>query len=246
MEKHGNGSVESENKMVDLRQCNLREFKVAVSKIHDCIIRQNVIRFRIQCEESADNRSAVNKLNELMGAEKMGKIVLVVDMINDFMHPDGVLFIGDKATANSLVTDLAKYLDETRREGDQIIYCVDNHAKDDKEFRLFGEHALEKSWGAEIIDELIPRKGDIVVPKTRYSAFYGTNLAYQLTEFYPSKIVVTGVCTSICVMDTAQGVSYRGYDLFVPSNLCADLSKDAHNAALERMKAIYGADILPV
>lgn len=172
----------------------------------------------------------------------MDKIVIVTDMINDFIHPEGVLFLGDKSIAAKLVVDLAKYLDEARKNGDQIIYAVDNHKKNDAEFRLFGEHAVEGTWGSEIIEGLAPVKGDIVLPKTRYSAFYGTDLAYQLTQREPEKIMVTGVCTSICVMDTAQGVSYRGYNLAVPENLCADLSVEDHKAALERMKIIYGAD----
>lgn len=246
MEKHGNGSIESEDKVVDLRRCNLMEFERTVPKFHDCAIRSNIIRLRIEHEESKGNKDAVRKLNKMLEDCRMEKAVIVVDMINDFMHPDGVLFIGDKSIAAKLVVALAEYLEKAREEGSQVIYACDNHRKDDKEFRLFGEHAVEGTWGAEIIEGLAPVKGDLVIPKTRYSAFYGTNLPYELTRREPEKVVVTGVCTEICVMDTAQGVSYRGYNLAVPSNLCAGLSEDAHNAALERMKAIYGADTLPV
>lgn len=246
MKRHGNGSVESENKVVDLRQCSFMEFERVVSGFHDCTIRNNVIRLRIQCEEEAGNKDAVDKLYKMLEECRMEKAVLVVDMINDFMDPDGVLFIGSVPVAANLAVALSKYLEEARKNGDQVIYCVDNHDKNDKEFRLFGEHALQGTWGAEIIPSLAPVKGDIVLPKTRYSAFYGTNLAYQLTSRDPEKVVVTGVCTSICVMDTAQGASYRGYDVVVPENLCADLSAEAHKAALERMKIIYGADISPV
>ena len=246
MEKHGNGSIESEDKVVDLRRCSLMEFERTVPKFHDCAIRSNIIRLRIEHEESKGNKDAVKKLNKMLEDCSMKKAVIVVDMINDFMHPDGVLFLGDKATADSLVNALSEYLDKAREEGSQVIYVCDNHKKDDKEFRLFGQHAVEGTWGSEIIEELAPVKGDLVIPKTRYSAFYGTNLPYELTRREPEKVVVTGVCTTICVMDTAQGVSYRGYDLVVPENLCADLSPEAHKAGLERMKIIYGADISPV
>ena len=94
-----------------------------------------------------------------------------------------------------------------------------------------------------IIDDLAPQSGEQVLPKTRYSGFYGTDLENVLASYGPEEVEVVGVCTSICVMDTVGGLANRDYHTTVPEAGVADFDADAHRFALQRMQRLYGATI---
>ncbi len=167
------------------------------------------------------------------------KVLIVVDMLNDFVHGEGALFFESGA---SIIPAVKKRIAAHRAIGSKIIYINDAHDKDDKEFDRFPPHAIEGTWGSQIIDELAPEANDIVLNKTRYSGFYGTNLEGHLLVTSDA-VEVVGVCTSICVMDTVGGMANRDIKSIVPADAVADFDPAAHMAALNRMGAIYGADV---
>jgi nicotinamidase-related amidase len=119
----------------------------------------------------------------------------------------------------------------------------DSHDKNDKEFEIFSPHCVAGTWGNEIIQELAPMPEDKVVPKKRFSAFYGTELENILETAGIDKVEVVGVCTSICVMDTVGGLANRDYNITVPVKGVADFDQDFHEFALKRIKQVYGADV---
>lgn len=80
--------------------------------------------------------------------------------------------------------------------------------------------------------------------KTRYSAFYGTNLEDILKKKSVREAGVVGVCTSICVMDTVGGMANRDYAVKVYKRGVADFDRNMERCALERMRKIYGAEII--
>ena len=91
------------------------------------------------------------------------KALLVVDMLNDFISPDGALYVGDTAER---VTDVVKRtIEEFRENNNPIIYICDNHREDDAEFKMFKLHCVKGTKGAEIVDELAPKEGDYIIPK---------------------------------------------------------------------------------
>ncbi|MEM1909947.1 MAG: isochorismatase family cysteine hydrolase, partial [Thermofilaceae archaeon] len=55
----------------------------------------------------------------------------------------------------------------------------------------WGEHVKAGTWGWEVVDELKPQPGDIVIQKTRYDSFYGTPLEDLLRAYRISNLVVT-------------------------------------------------------
>ena len=172
----------------------------------------------------------------------MRKALIIVDMLNDFVHPDGKLFFQAGADIIPAVWERIK---EHRADGNLRIYLYDAHAKDDLEFDRFPPHAIENTWGSEIVAELNPRDEDVLfVPKTRYSGFYGTELDEQLRVWGPSEVEVVGVCTSICVMDTVGGLANRNYKITVPLNAIADFDPEASAAAINRMGGLYGAKFI--
>ncbi len=56
-----------------------------------------------------------------------------------------------------------------------------------------------------------------------------------------NEVWVTGVLTSICVMDTTGGLRDRDYEAVIPVDAVADIDSVWHELALERMKKVYGA-----
>ncbi len=169
----------------------------------------------------------------------MRKTLLVIDMINDFIDPAGTLYCGE--TARRIVPVVASLIEHFDREGHSIIFLCDAHQEDDEEFQLFRPHAVRGSRGARIIPELQVPPGAVVMEKTRFSAFHETDLGLTLAEQKPDEVWVSGVCTSICVMDTVGDLRNRGYQPVVVENAVADFDAQFHDFALVRMERVYGA-----
>ncbi len=169
------------------------------------------------------------------------KLLIIIDMLNDFIRPEGALYCGDSAEA--IIPFIGQRLAAYRSADDAVIYLQDAHAPNDKEFEKFPPHCVAGTWGSRIIDELAPQSGDGLVPKTRYSGFYGTPLDSLLTEIQPRQVEVVGVCTSICVMDTVGGLANRDYVVQVPIHGVADFDPQFHEFALQRMQKLYGAQV---
>ena len=168
-------------------------------------------------------------------------ILIVVDMLNDFIDENGTLYCG--RSAMDIIPFVGERLKAHRESGNLVIYLQDAHAKDDLEFKKFPPHCVAGTWGSRTIDSLASKSGDIVLSKTRYSGFYGTDLGKILAKNNPEVVEVVGVCTSICVMDTVGGLANRDYRTIVPRAGVADFDPDAHDQALLRMERLYGATI---
>jgi nicotinamidase-related amidase len=168
--------------------------------------------------------------------------LIIVDMLNDFIHPDGALYCGKHV--EEIVPVISGQLEQCRKAGDAVIYLQDSHTVDDKEFEKFPPHCVAGTWGNRIIDALEPADNERVIAKARYSGFYGTDLDQVLRQLGPNRVIVVGVCTSICVMDTVGGLVNRDYSVAVPANAVADFDREAHVFSLKRMEKIYGARIV--
>lgn len=171
------------------------------------------------------------------------KILIVVDMLNDFIDPDGKLFIGE--TGLDIIEPVAAKVQEYRDNDNPIIFLCDNHEEDDLEFQRFPAHCINGTTGAMIIDRLNPDdENEFIIGKTRYSGFYGTQLNQVLFDLNPELVEVVGCCTSICVMDTVGGLANQDYNVQIPLDCVADFDQEAHEFALKRMGGIYGAKLV--
>lgn len=162
-------------------------------------------------------------------------------MLNDFVDEKGALYCGD--TARSIIPFIQERIMSYRDRKEFVIYLQDSHDEDDKEFEKFPKHSVEGTWGSEVIPELSPQAGETVMPKKRYSGFYGTELEDVLSSAGIGEVEVVGVCTSICVMDTVGGLANRDYKTTVPVKGVADFDPEMHQFSLKRMEKIYGADV---
>jgi nicotinamidase-related amidase len=168
--------------------------------------------------------------------------LLVVDMLHDFMHPEGALFCGPESLA--IIPRIKALIEEKRRAASLIIFVQDSHPPDDKEFRRFPPHCLAGQPGSAIIPDLALKPGDIIVPKRRFSAFFETGLDEILSAAGVEEVHLCGVCTSICVMDTCSDLRNRDYEVKVHCQAVADFDPRAHEFALGRMSAILGAELV--
>ena len=173
----------------------------------------------------------------------MGKTALIVaDMLNDFLDPQGSLYVGSQA--REIIPFIAQKLAEFRAEGGVVIFVCDAHAPNDREFRLFPPHAVKGTWGAQVIPELTPAPGDYQVEKTRYSAFARTNLDELLKQEGVTEVQVVGVLTSICVQETVKELFDRDIAAVVYRQGVADADPEAHAFALKYMQRVLGARVV--
>ncbi len=167
--------------------------------------------------------------------------ILVIDMLVDFVEDDGALVVKD---AKMLVPIQKQILDLARERGATVVYLTDNHMPDDEEFRVWPKHSVAGTRGAQVIDDLSPQQGDRVIPKRRYSGFFGTDLDLTLRESEVENVVLMGVLTDICVMYTSADAASRGYKVFVVTDATASTGKGNHKFALNHMKNIQTATLV--
>lgn len=172
----------------------------------------------------------------------MKRALLVIDMIEDFVHEGGALYCGPSMAR--IVPVIQRELDRARSSGESIVYLKDDHLPDDAEFALFPPHAIAGTKGAEIVPELAPRDGDIVIPKRRYSGFFGTDLDITLRERGVDTLRLVGDCTNICVLYTAADARNLGYVVEVVRDGVTSFDLEAHADALRELEKTLGATIL--
>jgi nicotinamidase-related amidase len=170
--------------------------------------------------------------------------VVVTDMQNDFVRPEGKLCVPG---AQQAVAPIGRLLARARQAGVFIIYTQDQHGENDPEYRIWGEHVRAGTWGVEIIPELAPQPGDEVVQKPRYDPFYATRME-DVLHSHPQidTLVIVGTVTNICVLHMAGSAAQRWYRVIVPRDAVAALSEFDQEAALHQIDFLYKGTITTV
>ena len=175
-------------------------------------------------------------INEIKISGKTSAFV-IVDMQNDFVHPDGKLF---SPNAQKIISPIKLLIDKARQSGVKIIYTQDTHFPDDPvEFPIWGEHVVKGSWGWQIIDELKPLIHDIVIEKLRYDAFFGTPLEHILKIYGIENVIVTGTVANICVLHTVSSARLHNYNVIVPVDSISALTEFDYSLSLRQMDFLY-------
>ena len=164
--------------------------------------------------------------------------ILVVDMLNDFVT--GALAC-DRGKA--IVPATATLLDAARAAGVPVIFCNDAHLSEiDREFEVWGPHAIAGTPGAEVIPELGLCDKDFVVPKRRYSGFFQTDLDALLRELGVKTVIMTGLHAHMCVRHTSADAFQLGYNVVVAKEATDAFTEDDYNIGIAYLKTCYGAD----
>jgi len=171
--------------------------------------------------------------------------LIIVDLQNDFAKPDGALYFPG---AENVIPPIVKLVEDFKARNLPIIYTRDWHEDNDYEFGIWGVHCLHDTKGSEIVDELKEAlkgyENAFEIRKSRYSAFYGTNLEELLKRLDVTKVHVGGLVTHICVLFTVEELRNRAIETIIHSRCVDSFDKDMHNFALREMKEVLLAHIV--
>ncbi|WP_254273087.1 cysteine hydrolase family protein [Haloarcula marina] len=170
--------------------------------------------------------------------------LVVVDMQNGFCHPDGSLYAPDSAAAIDPVTEL---VERANAAGASVVFTRDVHPPDQfedtyyyDEFDRWGEHVLEGSWEAELVDELDADDADLVVEKHTYDAFYETQLGGWLDAHGIRDLVVCGTLANVCVLHTASSAGLRDYRPILAEDAVGFIEEQHREYALDHAEWLFG------
>jgi nicotinamidase-related amidase len=172
----------------------------------------------------------------------MQQALLVIDMLNDFVLPGAPL----EVPANrDILPALRARIDAARADNVPVIYVCDAHDADDPEFAKMGwpPHAVAGTSGADIVAELEPAPGEVVVNKKTYSSFFETELEAVLRKLQVEELVVIGCVSNICIMSAVADAALRGYEVMVPVVSVASINVEDGEFAYRQMESVYGAVI---
>jgi len=171
------------------------------------------------------------------------RALVIVDMLDDFV--DGALA---NPRAREIVEPIRRLLAHARNQGWVVVFSNDAHEPGDPELRVWGEHAMAGTPGAQVIEELRPEPGDreLISPKRSYGAFDGTGLDERLRALGVDEVVVAGQHTHICVRHSAYGALIRGYEITVPRDAVCAFEGVDEEEALAYLSSVYGARITTV
>lgn len=169
--------------------------------------------------------------------------LLIVDMQNDYCHPDGAWFIPDAAHKAPVIQQLLEAFRESRQP---VVHAVRSYRADTwnvERFRVPFFQAgrgffVEGSWGERILDRLGPQEGEPVVVKQRFSAFAYTELDLLLRRAGVTRLVVTGVNLPNCPRATMYDAIGLDYDVIAPTDALAAANDETRQANLTDLAAV--------
>jgi ureidoacrylate peracid hydrolase len=221
--------------------------------------------------QSASRRVAVDARPEAVTLDPAKSAVIVVDMQNDFGADGGMFALAgiDISPIQGVVAPISHVLAAARRSGMTVVYLkmgfdpdlsntggpeAPNWFKCHQPFRV-GEPTtapdgsssrvlIRDTWNTEIVPELAPEPGDLVVYKHRFSGFFETELDELLKGRSIKQLIFTGCTTSVCVESTVRDAFFRDYisvilEDCVAEPIGADLPRTNHEATLLVMQALF-------
>jgi nicotinamidase-related amidase len=160
--------------------------------------------------------------------------LLVIDMQRDFVEPGGFgeTLGNDVSQLRAVIPPLQAALAATREAGITVIHTREGHVPDLSDcppaklnrgkpaLRIGdpgpkGRILIRGEYGHDIIDELAPADGELVIDKPGKGSFYATGLDDTLRSLGITSLIVTGVTTEVCVHTTVREANDRGYECLV-------------------------------
>jgi len=160
--------------------------------------------------------------------------LVVVDMQNAYATLGGYLDLAgfDVSSTGPVIANIQKALTTARAAGMPVVFFQNGWDADYVEAGGPGSPNWHKSnalktmrqrpelqgtllskggWDYQLVDELTPQPGDIVVPKTRYSGFFNTNFDSLMRSRGIRNLVFTGIATNVCVESTLRDGFFLEY-----------------------------------
>jgi nicotinamidase-related amidase len=169
--------------------------------------------------------------------------LVVIDLANDFVYAGGVIADAGgpayQTRAQAILPTLKRLVEGARAAGVLVVYATDAHTPDDCELVKWPPHAMKGTKWAEIVPELAPRPGDLVLGKTTYSPFVSTRIDEELRNRGITTLYVTGLHTDCCARHTSGDAFQLGYNLVWVTDALQAFTEEQHRQGLEYYKAWY-------
>lgn len=186
--------------------------------------------------------------------------LMVIDMQADFCSPGGYLDASgyDVAPLRAPIEPLARVIEAAHAAGIRVVHTRQGYRADLADFAgaraerarargslvgqpgPLGRILVRGEPGWQIVPELAPSDGDIVVDKTANGAFYGTDLDPVLRVQGIDHLIFGGNTIDVCVHTTLREANDRGYDCLLLADCCGAVSPELHRAAVEMVKVEGG------
>jgi nicotinamidase-related amidase len=182
--------------------------------------------------------------------------LVVIDMQRDFVEPGGFgeALGNDVSPLQAVIPPCGRMLDAARKLGMLVIHTREGHAPDladcppTKIVRGRGEIKIGDAGpmgrllvrgerGHDIVPELYPQAGEVVIDKPGKGAFFATDLDHVLHNRRIESLIVCGVTTEVCVTTTVREANDRGYECVVLSDCVGSYFPEFQRVALEMVKA---------
>lgn len=187
--------------------------------------------------------------------------LLIIDMQNDFCHPDGFnrseLNL-DVTSIRAIIPSIQTVLNWARKQGLVVIFTRESHPPDlsdltsSKQQRYtnagspigapgkMGRFLIQGEQGAQIIEELHPLPHELQLDKPAHSCFVNTQLDHKLRSQKITHLIITGVTTQCCVLATYRHASDLGYYCLLLDDCCATFDRADHEATIRILQSEGG------
>ncbi len=184
---------------------------------------------------------------------------VVIDMQRDFVEPGGFgeTLGNDASLLQRVVPPLQRALVAARDAGMAVVHTREGHLPDLSDLppaklnrgsptlRIGdpgpnGRILVRGEYGHDIVDELVPLPGELLVDKPGKGAFHGTQLEAELVARGITSLVVTGVTTEVCVHTTVREANDRGFECLVLSDCVGSYFPEFHRVGLAMIAAQGG------
>jgi len=134
-----------------------------------------------------------------------------------------------------------RLVDAARKSGVPVIFLLERHSRTHVDFgrELDGSegiHCLEDDPLTQLVPELTPLRDEYLVPKRRYSGFFGTDLEILLRSLGANTLILFGALTDVCVHYTFVDAHQFDYHVRVATDAVIGSTQEAHEAALAAMQ----------
>jgi len=172
-----------------------------------------------------------------------GEALLVLDMINEIVHPSGGYpeVCLEEVQRRGVLKQTSMAIKRARQAGIPVIYIVVGFSPGYVDWPetspLFqeakvGDRLLLGTWATQVHDSLRPEDHEPVLAKRRISPFFGTDLADMLRDRGVDTLLLTGVTTDLVVMSTARDAHDLDYRVKILVDATASGDLKLHEAAL--------------
>lgn len=165
--------------------------------------------------------------------------LIIVDMVRDFTHPDGLVYYPQNREILPRINDV---LGRCRRHGCLIVFMQHRYrrGKFDKNLENMRPNCIEGTGGEQLDDSFEVRDSDYVIPKRRYSGFFGTDLDAVLRENGIKNTVIVGTKTNCCIRATVTDAYNLDYNAIVVRECVATNSQQVNDMHLTDIEKYLG------